>query len=80
LVKNKIYDIVHCEWNDWTIGACTKSCGGGTRTNNRTIKVSEEHGGNKCNGTASVEEICNSQECPGYKILPSSNLIRHLFK
>ena len=44
---------------------CTKSCGGGIRTNVRTEKVSEAHGGELCEGAASVEENCNTQECPG---------------
>ena len=56
---------VDCEWNDWTNGACSKSCGGGIRTNVRTERVSKAHGGKPCEGAASVEENCNAQGCPG---------------
>ena len=59
------YDIVDCKWNDWTIGTCSKTCGGGIRTNTRTEKVAAAYGGIKCNGFASIEENCNSQGCPG---------------
>ena len=59
---------VHCEWNDWEIGTCSKPCGGGSRTNTRTQKVSAAHGGNECNGTTSVDESCNVQECPGKEV------------
>merc|ERR1711981_622977 len=55
---------VHCEWNDWTIGECSRSCGGGERTNTRDKKVSAEHGGDECEGLASITESCNVQECP----------------
>ena len=58
---------VHCEWNDWIIGDCSETCGGGSRTNTRTQKVSAEHGGDECNGPTSVDESCNVQECPGYE-------------
>ena len=60
-----ICDIVHCEWNEWIIGECSKSCGGGTRVNERTEKVTAQHGGDKCPGPTSIEESCNVQECPG---------------
>ena len=56
---------VHCEWNDWVIGECSKDCGGGTRTNTRTEKLSADHGGDACDGASSIEESCNIQECPG---------------
>ena len=54
---------VNCIWNDWQIGECSKTCAGGTRTNTRTKKVQEAHGGT-CIGNENVKEICNTQKCP----------------
>ena len=65
-VYNKIHGIVHCEWNDWIIGDCSKSCGGGNRTNIRFENVTALHGGDECEGARFIEESCNVQECPGY--------------
>jgi len=55
---------VHCEWNDWVEGECSKECGGGMKTNTRTEKVSAEHGGEECPGPDSEEVSCNEHECP----------------
>jgi len=55
---------IHCEWNDWLVGECTVSCGGGVRTNTRDNIVSAEHGGDECTGLSSLEESCNVDECP----------------
>ena len=62
-------NVVHCEWNDWKIGDCSKICGGGSRTNTRTKKLSAAHGGDECNGPTSIQEGCNVQECPGINFL-----------
>ena len=62
------YDIVDCEWNEWIIGTCSSSCGGGTRTNTRSKNVSAEYEGDECEGTTSITESCNVQECPGNKL------------
>ena len=35
------------------------------RLNNRVHDVSAEHGGEECEGPDSVEESCNTHECPG---------------
>ena len=53
-----------CEWTDWQIGQCSVTCGGGTRTNIRSKKVEEKHGG-MCTGNSTVQEECNDQGCPG---------------
>ena len=58
---------VNCEWNEWIIGECSKSCGEGIRTNTRSIKTGAEHGGKDCDGPTSIEERCNKGECPGRK-------------
>ena len=55
---------VNCQWSDWETGQCSKTCGGGERTNTRTKKVAEEHGGT-CTGSSSVSEACNGEGCPG---------------
>ena len=60
-----IFIIDHCQWNDWIIGNCSKSCGGGIRTNKRTETVLEGHEGAQCDSVTSIEEECNAQECPG---------------
>ena len=66
MLKSKyltLFPIVQCEWNDWQIGPCSKTCGGGTRINHRTKKTEEANGGN-CEGEATIEEVCNAQVCP----------------
>jgi len=55
---------VHCEWNEWVEGDCSKTCGGGMMTKTRTEKVSADHGGNECTGLTSEEVSCNVDECP----------------
>ena len=35
------------------------------RINTRVHDVSAEHGGEECEGPESVEESCNTHECPG---------------
>lgn len=59
--------VAHCQYEDWTIGDCSLPCGGGTRVNTRSIRVSAENGGDECDGITSIVENCNAQECPGYK-------------
>ena len=44
---------VDCEWDEWIIGECSKTCGGGMRNNYRDKKVEEMFGG-VCDGFASV--------------------------
>ena len=56
--------VIHCEWDDWVIGECSRSCGTGTRTNNRTKLVEEANGGT-CSGQPSEIVECNTQPCPG---------------
>ena len=59
-----IYNAVDCKWNDWVIGKCSETCGGGMRTKTRTEKVPEANGGAKCEGNATIVEPCNIQLCP----------------
>ena len=70
--------IVHCEWNEWQNGECSKSCGEGTRNKFRTIKVQDQHGGDKCKEEDRVfeGESCNVQECPGNEKLQTIVAVR----
>ena len=56
-------DAIYCEWNEWESGVCSKECGGGIRTQVRTKKVEEAHGGT-CEGERLLREPCNQHECP----------------
>ena len=58
---------VNCEWNDWQYGECSKTCGGGYRTNNRTKRIEEAFGG-VCDGESTAIEDCNKISCPGTDI------------
>lgn len=63
LGENEIeVDCTWASWNSWSI--CTNSCGGGTRTKNRTKFVTEAYGGT-CQGNATETQVCNEQKCPG---------------
>ena len=53
---------VPSEWSEW--GACSKSCGGGTRRKSRECVDSRDANGNPCNADLENEEPCNEQPCP----------------
>ena len=57
--------LVDCVWDEWEIGECSKSCGGGNRTNVRIPKVEAKHGGEECQGESETTEECNTLSCPG---------------
>ena len=59
--------LAHCEWGEWRIGRCDRSCGVGKRTKTRTIKFEAKNGGRECDveGSSSTTEDCNVQDCPG---------------
>ena len=62
---------VDCIWGLWkSWSACTKSCGGGTRTKNRTKSITEAYGGT-CLGNWTETQECNEQNCPGKFLLLS---------
>ena len=56
--------IVDCVWGDWVNGTCSKTCGGGIRTDRRTIRQ-EAAGNGTCEGEPTKEEKCNPEKCPG---------------
>ena len=64
-----IFNLVDCEWGNWTIGECDKECGGGMRTNTRIPAPEAQYGGQNCTGHPSVTESCNIHECPGIFIV-----------
>ena len=55
---------VDCEWRNWEYGECSKTCGGGSRTNTRSKRIEETFGG-VCIGEAIEVEECNTEKCPG---------------
>jgi hypothetical protein len=59
-------------WTDWTCGACSAECGGGTRPCTRTCTAPEPScGGAQCDGLDAMDEPCNVQSCcpPGYNVV-----------
>ena len=50
-------------WSDWEYGQCTKTCGGGTRTNYRKELVQQSNGGKACAGSTWEAQDCNTQSC-----------------
>ncbi|KAL8625611.1 hypothetical protein ACOMHN_043886 [Nucella lapillus] len=51
-------------WMDWAPwSACTRSCGGGSRTRAREC-YRAQHGGNRCDGNGTETEDCQTQGCP----------------
>ena len=63
-----IYHIVDCKlsnWEEWS--SCSKHCGKGSRSRNRTILVSPENEGQQCGPT--FERLdCNENPCTSNKI------------
>ena len=64
-VRDLKEDMVDCEWDEWRIGECSKTCGGGERINIRNKKIEAINGGKECSGTSNLTDSCNKIECPG---------------
>ena len=63
---HEINNSVDCTWGPWgTWSACSKTCGGGTRTQTRIKSVVEANGGD-CIGKNQQEETCNQEKCRKY--------------
>ena len=62
-IKRKQFT-VNCEWGSWNIGACSKTCGDGTRRKTREKTVIEKYNG-KCEGDSAMNEDCKEKNCPG---------------
>jgi len=54
-------DCVVSSWSSWS--TCSKSCGGGSQTQVRTVQVAAAHGGAAC-PILSQTQACNTQLCP----------------
>ncbi|XP_017276034.1 hemicentin-1 isoform X1 [Kryptolebias marmoratus] len=54
------------KWSSWiSWGACSVSCGGGTRQRTRLCaSPAPQHGGRKCEGNDVHTDFCNSDPCP----------------
>ena len=72
------FPLVHCEWNEWQVGECSKTCGGGTRIDHRTKKTEEANGG-ICEGDATFEDVCNTEACPGKYLVPKKEIFINSF-
>ena len=60
----KPIDCVMTGWN--AAAACSKSCGGGTQSQTRSITRNAQHGGTAC-GETQRDRGCNNFACPTYK-------------
>lgn len=54
------------KWSSWVSwGACSVSCGGGTRQRTRLCaSPAPQHGGRQCEGSDVHIDFCNSDPCP----------------
>ena len=76
---------VPCQWRYEEFGACTKTCGGGTRTRFPVITTPEQHGGDcpqHVTNRVPDTETCNTQPCPSenehsVKRLCKRNIVDH---
>ena len=59
-----LFAAIHCVWDEWTPGPCSKTCGTGIQINTRTKLVVERDGGT-CTGPDFEEKECKIIECPG---------------
>ena len=66
---------VTCEWTYEDFGACTKTCGGGSRSRYPRIITPAQHGGDCPQYVTNREpdtQQCNTQSCLSENILSSS--------
>jgi len=54
---------IHCQWNPWQWGPCSKTCGTGTKNATRTKLVEESNGGT-CTGSDTKTDTCATNGCP----------------
>ena len=55
------YDIVQCDWNDWKIEECSRTCGEGHQTKKRTLRNADQNA-TSC-GHSTLTEPCNVKSC-----------------
>ena len=57
---------VDCEWNHWgEWSTCSKNCGGGQQSRNRTKNNVAVNDGEPCMGNHQDVQSCNVNACPG---------------
>ena len=56
---------VNCKLSYFKEGPCSKTCGGGYKTFQRTVIQQATYGGKQCYGALSKTKSCNNQPCPG---------------
>lgn len=54
---------IHCQWNTWQWGPCSKTCGTGIKNATRTKHTTESDGGT-CTGSDFKWDTCNTNGCP----------------
>eukprot|EP00933_Yihiella_yeosuensis_P057696 TRINITY_DN5769_c1_g2_i1.p1 TRINITY_DN5769_c1_g2~~TRINITY_DN5769_c1_g2_i1.p1 ORF type:complete len:1326 (+),score=179.83 TRINITY_DN5769_c1_g2_i1:153-4130(+) len=56
---------VHCKLSDWSSWSkCSVSCGNGTKTRKRHVKVPADWGGTPCPQNFTDSTVCKLRECP----------------
>ena len=64
--NNVLHDIVDGGWSNWSVGNCSKLCGGGNKTKIRTCSnPAPSCGGNNCIGKTVETVECNTISCIG---------------
>jgi hypothetical protein len=58
--------VVNGDWSEWSEWEeCSVTCGGGSKTRNRTCTEPEpQYGGNNCTGHDTNYTSCNAYPCP----------------
>ena len=73
LFTHLFLDAVNCIWSQWEEwSTCTKPCGFGSKSRNRTILVEASNGGVDCSGPTEMAISCNEGECKGNAMFPSN--------
>ena len=66
LVNKTMFYIVDGGWSNWSVGNCSKLCGGGNKTKIRTCSnPAPSCGGNNCIGESIETVECNTTPCEG---------------
>ena len=60
-----MFAAVDCQWDCWSEwGPCDCTCGGGTKTRTRRVKIPAQGCGRPCFGLAKETDRCNEHPCP----------------
>eukprot|EP00397_Hematodinium_sp_SG-2012_P043434 GEMP01048277.1.p1 GENE.GEMP01048277.1~~GEMP01048277.1.p1 ORF type:complete len:321 (+),score=23.18 GEMP01048277.1:76-1038(+) len=61
----EVYDAVNGGWSSWgAYGACSKTCGGGTKRRTRECtNPAPSNGGSDCSGSGTENRSCNTEAC-----------------